>query len=61
MKPNLTATPPRLYGDCSRLSGDCTGMRGVCTGLYGDLDTCEITDVERQSGIDIRNLNSAPI
>ena len=51
----------RLYGDCTRLSGDCTGLYGNCTGLYGDctrlygdLDAAELTDEERQNGVNIK-------
>ena len=52
-----------LWGDCSGLRGDCTGLRGGCTwvqgscsGLWGNLDLCEITDSDRQSKINIRDL-----
>ena len=52
-----------LSGDCTGLSGDlsglwgnCTGLWGSCTGLSGNLDLCEITDLDRQSRINIRDL-----
>lgn len=45
-----------LSGDCSGLSGDCTGLRGNCTCLSGNLNDCEITDEEREKGINIEEL-----
>ena len=45
-----------LSGCCSGLKGDCTGLSGNCTGLWGDLDLCEITDLDRQSKINIKDL-----
>jgi len=45
-----------LSGDCSGLSGNCSGLYGDCTGLRGDLDDCEITDEDREKGVDIKEL-----
>ena len=45
-----------LYGDCTGLSGNCSGLYGDCTGLRGDLDDCEITDEDREKGVDIKEL-----
>ena len=45
-----------LMGNCSGLSGDCTDLWGDCTGLSGNLDLCEITDSDRQSKINIKDL-----
>ena len=45
-----------LMGDCTGLWGDFTGLSGDCTGLRGNLDLCEITDSDRQSKINIRDL-----
>ena len=52
-----------LWGDCSGLSGDlsglcgnCTELWGKCTGLWGDLDLCKITDLDRQSKINLDDL-----
>lgn len=45
-----------LCGSCSHLSGDCTGIKGYCTGLSLNLDDYEITDEEREKGIDINKL-----
>ena len=45
-----------LRGNCSGLWGNCTGLRGDCTGLRGNLDLCEITDLDRQSKINLDDL-----
>ena len=45
-----------LSGDCTRLNGNCSGLRGNFTGLSGDLDECDITDEDREKGIDIDEL-----
>ena len=45
-----------LSGDCTNLWGDCTGLWGKCTGLWGDLDLCKITDLDRQSKINLDDL-----
>ena len=45
-----------LRGDCTGLSGDCTWVHGSCTGLWGDLGLCEITYLDRQSKINIKDL-----
>ena len=45
-----------LWGDCTGLSGDCSGLKGDCTGLRGDLDLCKITDLDRQSKINLDDL-----
>jgi len=42
-----------LSGDVTGLWGDVTGLRGNVTGLWGDADACEITDEEREAGIDV--------
>ena len=46
----------RLYGDCSCLSGNCSGLSGNCSCLSGDFDECEISDEEREKGIEIKSL-----
>jgi hypothetical protein len=38
------------------LRGDCTGLSGDCSGLRGDLDDCEITEEDREKGINIKDL-----
>ncbi|MHA1353563.1 MAG: hypothetical protein ACTSR1_00125 [Candidatus Heimdallarchaeota archaeon] len=45
-----------LIGDCSGLVGDCSELYGDCSGLEGDFDECEITDEDRNKGINIRDL-----
>ena len=45
-----------LRGNCTGLSGDCSGLKVDCTGLRGNLDLCEITDLDRQSKIKIKDL-----
>jgi len=45
-----------MRGDCSGLRGNCTGLRGDYSGLRGDLDMCEITQEDRNSSIEIRQL-----
>ena len=45
-----------LSGDCTGLSGNCSGLRGDCTGLSGDLDAAQLTEAERQAGVDIFTL-----
>ena len=45
-----------LSGNCSGLWGDFTGLWGDCTGLRGNLDFCEITYLDRQSKINIKDL-----
>ena len=47
---------PELRGDVSELRGNVTGLWGNVTGLRGDLDACEITDAEREDGIDVATL-----
>jgi hypothetical protein len=52
-----------LSGYVSGLSGDVTGLRGYVTGLSGDVtdlrgdvDDCDISDAERNAGVDIATL-----
>ena len=61
--PELLGDVSELRGDVSGLRGDVTGLRGDVTGLWGDvtglrgdLDACEITDAEREHGIDVATL-----
>ena len=42
-----------LSGDVSGLSGDVTVLRGDVSVLSGDVSECEITEEERNAGIDI--------
>ena len=45
-----------LWGDCSGLRGNCTGLIGNCTGISGNIDECEISDQERECGVNINDL-----
>lgn len=45
-----------LTGDCSGLWGDCSGLNGDCSGITGDIDLCEISDDEREKGLDLSAL-----
>ena len=40
----------------SRLYGDITGISGSATGCIGNLDDYELTDKERENGVDINDL-----
>ena len=46
----------KMSGNCSRLRGDCSYLRGDCSGLRGDLTDCEITNEDRNKGINIEDL-----
>ena len=56
IKPKLYGDYSNIYGDCSGLRGDCTGLMGDCSGVTGNLDECELTDEERETDINIRDL-----
>jgi len=60
-----------LYGNVSELYGDVSGLYGIISsglygnvsglsgdvsGLSGNLDACEITNEEREKGVDIKDL-----
>ena len=45
-----------LIGDCTGLVGDCSMLIGDCTGISGDLDMCNITNDERDAGVNIADL-----
>ena len=47
---------PRLYGDVSGLSGEVSGLSGEVSRLSGNLDACEITNEDREKGVDIKEL-----
>ena len=49
-----------LRGDVTDLRGDVTDLRGTVSGLRGDVDECEITDEEREKGIDVNDLIKEP-
>ena len=45
-----------LHGDISGLHGDISGLYGDCSGIMGNIDNCEITDEEREKGVNIQDL-----
>ena len=45
-----------IFGNCSGLYGDCTGIFGNCSGIYGNFDNCFLTEDERKSKINIKDL-----
>ena len=47
-----------LKGDVSGLRGDVSDLRGNVSDLWGDVGECEITDEERENGVDVSTLVS---
>ena len=47
-----------LWGNVSGLWGNVSGLRGNVSGLRGDVGECEITDEERENGVDVSTLVS---
>ena len=45
-----------IYGNMSGITGDVSGITGDVSGISGDVYECEITDEERENGIDIKQL-----
>ena len=45
-----------VTGDLSGITGDLSGVTGNLSGISGNLDDCDITDEEREKGIDINEL-----
>ena len=45
-----------LRGDVIDLRGDVSGLFGNVTGLRGDVDEAEITDKEREKGVNVKDL-----
>lgn len=46
----------KISGDVSRIRGDVSGITGDVSGITGDLDDCEITEEDREKGINIKDL-----
>lgn len=44
--------PPGVWGDLS-------GVRGNLTGVRGDLDKCDLTDEDRERGVEVADLIAA--
>ena len=45
-----------ISGDVSGISGNVSGIRGDVSGIWGNLDECELTDEEREQGVQIEDL-----
>ena len=52
----IPGVPFGVTGDLTGIRGDLTGIRGDLTGISGDLDTCEISDTDRGTGVGISDL-----
>jgi len=52
----MTGDCSGLYGNCSALSGNCTGVMGDCTDVWGNLDICDLSNEEREEGVNIKSL-----
>ena len=52
----LTGDTSNFTGDVSGLSGYVSGLSGYVTGLTGYVDSCDLTDEDRQRGVNIRDL-----
>jgi hypothetical protein len=48
-----------ISGNVSYLRGDVTGISGNVSNLRGDLDDCEISNEEREIGVNIQDLVSS--
>jgi hypothetical protein len=46
----------RIEGVHENISGNVNDIRGDVSGISGNLDDCEITDEEREKGININDL-----
>ena len=53
---NLSGNIGNLYGNIGNLSGNIDGLYGRISNLSGNIDNCEITDTERENGINIDDL-----
>ncbi len=45
-----------IRGDLSGISGNLSCISGNLSNIYGDLDDCEISQEDRDEGIDIEDL-----
>jgi len=45
-----------IHGNLTYIRGDLTGIRGDLTGIRGNIDDCELTDEDRERGVDISEL-----
>jgi len=52
----INGVPPGLSGDVSELRGDVSGLSGDVSGLSGDVDDCDISDEDREKGVNAADL-----
>ena len=45
-----------LWGNINGLRGNISGLLGDATNISGDIDDCELTDKDREKGININDL-----
>ena len=45
-----------ITGDTSNISGDVSNISGDVSYISGDLDDCDITEEEREKGINVKDL-----
>ena len=45
-----------IFGNVTGIFGNVTGIRGDVTGIRGNQDCCEISNEERENGIEIKDL-----
>jgi len=54
--PSVSGDLTGVHGNLSGVSGDLSGVWGNLTGVQGDLSDCDLSDRDRQKGVDIRDL-----
>lgn len=45
-----------IWGDVSSISGNVSGIRGNVSGIRGEVDSCELSEADRNKGVDIADL-----
>ena len=53
---NISGDVSGIKGDVSSIRGDVSGIEGDVSGIRVDLNTCVITEEDRENGIDIEYL-----
>jgi len=53
---DITGCVDNIWGCVDGLTGRVDNIRGCVTGMAGNLDLCEITEEERERGVDINDL-----
>jgi hypothetical protein len=46
----------KIIGPNPKMTGNIDSLTGNVTGLRGNIDGCELTDEDRENGIDVREL-----